>query len=191
MGIGLGQINKYDTFRMLEDNEFLPDTYQKIPYHMVLDVKFDLRRKTRLVAGGNWTEPPKEDVYSGVVSLDTIRLGFALSAMHNLSVCAGDVFCAFLYGVTKELTFVIAGPEFGPDVSGKRLVIYKGLYGLRSSAARFHEHLAANYGVLVSNRPKWTTAFGFANNRTTTKSSLLMLMTYWYSLKIPWASSRS
>jgi len=50
--------------------------------------------------------------------------------MHALTVCAADVSCAFLYGVTKELTFVIAGPEFGPDVEGKHLVIYKGLYGL-------------------------------------------------------------
>jgi hypothetical protein len=39
--------------------------------------------------------------------------------------------------------FVIAGPEFGPDVTGKRLVIYKGLYGLQSSAACFHKHLTA------------------------------------------------
>jgi hypothetical protein len=106
-------------------------------------VKFNLRQKARLVAGGNWTDPPKEDIYLGVVSLDTIRLGFALSSMHNLTVCAADVSCAFLYGLTKEHTFVIAGPEFGKDVEGKRLLIYKGLYGLRSSAARFHEHLAA------------------------------------------------
>jgi hypothetical protein len=72
-----GQINEYETFRVLEDHEYLPITYKKIPYHMVFDVKFDLRQKARLVAGGNWTDPPKEDIYSGVVSLDTIRLGFA------------------------------------------------------------------------------------------------------------------
>jgi hypothetical protein len=63
--------------------------------------------------------------------------------MHDLTVCAADASCAFLYGQTKEQTFVIAGPEFGPDVSGKRLVIYKGIYGLQSSAAWFHEHFAA------------------------------------------------
>jgi hypothetical protein len=38
MGIELGQINEYKTFHMLEDSAFLPDTYKKIPYHMVLDV---------------------------------------------------------------------------------------------------------------------------------------------------------
>jgi hypothetical protein len=58
-------------------------------------------------------------------------------------VCAAGVSNAFLYGRTKEQTFVIAGPEFGPEVEGKQLVIDKGLYGLRSSAACFHEHLAS------------------------------------------------
>jgi hypothetical protein len=72
MGIELGQINKYKTFPVLEADNFLPESYKKIPYHMVSDVKFDLRWKTRLVAGSNWTDPPKEDIYSGVVSLDTI-----------------------------------------------------------------------------------------------------------------------
>jgi hypothetical protein len=43
---------------------------------------------------------------------------------------------------TKELVYVIAGPEFG-EHQGKTLIVDKGLYGLRSSAARFHEHLAA------------------------------------------------
>ncbi len=143
MGKELGQINEYETFRVLEADEFLPDTYKKIPYHMVFDVKFDLRRKARLVAGGNWTDPPKEDIYSGVVSLDTIQLGFSLASLNGLTVCAADVSNAFLYGRTKEQTFVIAGPKFGPEVEGKRLVINKGLYGLRSSAARFHEHLAS------------------------------------------------
>ena len=35
--------------------------YNCIPYHFVFDVKFDLRRKGRLVAGGNQTEEDKED----------------------------------------------------------------------------------------------------------------------------------
>ena len=63
--------------------------------------------------------------------------------MNGLTACAADIGTAFLYGITKEKAYIIAGKEFGP-MQGKRLVIYKGLYGLRSSAARFHEHLAAN-----------------------------------------------
>jgi hypothetical protein len=39
----LGQINEYETFRILQNEEFLPLPYKKIPCHMVFDVKFDLR----------------------------------------------------------------------------------------------------------------------------------------------------
>jgi hypothetical protein len=44
---------------------------------MVFDVKYDLRQKARLVAGSNWTVNDKEDIYSGVVQMDTVRIGFS------------------------------------------------------------------------------------------------------------------
>ena len=138
----LKQINDYKTFIILEPHEPLPPGYKRIPYHMVFDVKFDLRQKSRLVAGGNHTDNPKEDIYSGVVGMETIRLAFTLAAMNGLSCCAADVGNAFLYGKTKEKVYIIAGPEFG-EHTGKRMLIDKGLYGLKTSAARFHEHLSA------------------------------------------------
>ena len=138
----LDQINKYQTFRVLEDDEPLPKGYRRIPYHFVFDVKIDGRRKARLVAGGHRTEPPKEDTYSGVISLEGVRMGFILAHMNGLMVCAGDVGNAFLYGKTCEKVYVIAGPEFGPLLCGKRMIIDKSLYGLKTSSARFHEHLS-------------------------------------------------
>jgi hypothetical protein len=137
----LKQINEYKTFREPTEEDDL-SKFQLIPYHMIYDVKFDGRRKARLVAGGNWTVTPKEDIYSGVIGMDSVRLAFALASMHNLDVCAADVGNAFLYGKTKEKVMIRAGPEFG-ESAGKILIIDKGLYGLKSSAARFHEHLAA------------------------------------------------
>lgn len=88
------------------------------------------------------TETPREDIYSGVVGIETVRLGFLLASMNDLKICAADVGNAFLYGKTRETVFIIAGPEFG-EHAGKRLVIDKGLYGLKSSSARFHEHLSS------------------------------------------------
>jgi hypothetical protein len=35
-----------------------------------------------------------------------------------------------------------AGPEFGVDLHGKNLIIDESLYGLKTSAARFHQHLS-------------------------------------------------
>jgi hypothetical protein len=43
---------------------------------MIFDVNYDLRHKARVVAGGNWTVNDKEDIYSGVVCMDTVRIGF-------------------------------------------------------------------------------------------------------------------
>jgi hypothetical protein len=51
---------------------------KKIPNHIVFDVKLDLRHKARLVIGGNGTVNDKEDIYSGVVRMDTVRIGFFL-----------------------------------------------------------------------------------------------------------------
>jgi len=78
----LKQINDYETF--LKEIVNLPNEYQCIPYHIVFDVKFDLCRKAHLVVGDSWTDTPKEDIYSGVVGMDTIHLGFTVTAMNNL-----------------------------------------------------------------------------------------------------------
>ena len=139
----LDSINKFSTFVVLEEGEVMPAGYIQIPYHLIFDVKFDLRHKCRLVAGGHRTpDVDPEQVYSGVVSIETIRLAFVLAAANQLDVCAADISTAFLYGKTREKVFVIAGPEFG-EHCGKRMIIDKGLYGLKTSAARFHESLSA------------------------------------------------
>jgi hypothetical protein len=52
---------------------------------MVFDVKYDLRYKSRLVAGGNWTVYDKENIYLGVVRMDTVRIGFFLGDLYGLS----------------------------------------------------------------------------------------------------------
>jgi hypothetical protein len=49
----LKQLTNYQKFIVLDSGEDIPTGYQKIPYHMVFDVKYDLRYKARLVAGGN------------------------------------------------------------------------------------------------------------------------------------------
>jgi hypothetical protein len=42
----------------------------------------------------------------------------------------------------KIKVYITAGPEFGVDLHGKNLIIDKSWYGLKTSAARFHEHLS-------------------------------------------------
>ena len=40
-------------FKLLHDDEHVPPGSKLIPYHIIFDVKFDLTRKARLVAGGH------------------------------------------------------------------------------------------------------------------------------------------
>jgi hypothetical protein len=138
----LEMINQFKTFRRLEKGEVLGPEYKPVPYFITYANKFDGRRKARLVANGSRTVIDTEDVYSGVVGMETVRLGFLLAEMNGLKVCAADISSAFLYSKTRETRYIIAGPEFG-DLEGEKLVIDKGLYGLRTSSARFHEHLAS------------------------------------------------
>jgi hypothetical protein len=69
---------------------------------MVFDVKYDLRHKARLVAGGNWTVNDKEDIYSGVVCMDTVRIGFFLGELYGLSCCACEIGNAFFIWKNKR-----------------------------------------------------------------------------------------
>ena len=90
---------------------------------------------------GHLTDPPNEDIFSGVVSMETVRICFTLARLIGLIVCACDIESAFMYGKTKEKVYVIAGPEFGEKLQGKRLLICKALYGLKSSGVRWAEKL--------------------------------------------------
>ena len=72
MAIEMKQINDYKTFITLDDEAMMPSGYKRIPYHCIYDVKFDGRYKCQLVAGRHHTDPPKEDVFSGVVSMEAV-----------------------------------------------------------------------------------------------------------------------
>jgi hypothetical protein len=74
--------------------------------------------------------------------MDTVRIGIFLGELYGLSCCACDIGNAFLHGKTKEKVYITADPEFGIDLHGKNLIIAKSLYGLKTSAARFHDHLS-------------------------------------------------
>jgi hypothetical protein len=90
---------------------------------MVFDAKYDLRYKARLVAGGNWTVNEKEDIYSGVVRIDTVKIGYFLGELYGLSCCACDIGNSFLYGKTKEKVYITTGLKFGASLHVKNLII--------------------------------------------------------------------
>jgi hypothetical protein len=138
----LEQINSCNTFTDYGKDSPPPKDFKKVPVHFGFDIKFDLRRKARLVAGGHLTKPIYNNApYSGIASLKSIRTCIFLAELNGLSLCAADVGNAYLEAETKEKLFIIAGPEFG-KLEGNTLIVHKALYGLRTSGARWAEHLA-------------------------------------------------
>ena len=49
-----------------------PKDYKKITAHIVFDVKYDGRKRARLVGGGHLTEPTDDVSYSGIALLQVI-----------------------------------------------------------------------------------------------------------------------
>eukprot|EP00977_Amphora_coffeiformis_P024084 scaffold15049_cov201-Amphora_coffeaeformis.AAC.1 len=120
---------EYKTFRDMGRTTRIPPGYQQIPLRMVFDVKQTLKQKERLVARGDKTDPPKDLVYSGVASLQSLRIVTFLAELNGLHLTGGDIGNAYLEAYTKEKVCTIAGPKFGP-LQGHMLIIDKALYGL-------------------------------------------------------------
>ncbi len=79
-------------FKILAADKSVPIGYQKIPCHMVFDVKMeDFTRKARLVAGGHKTDAPLTITYASIVSHETVRIALLMAALNNLAVKVGDV----------------------------------------------------------------------------------------------------
>ena len=103
--------NVMPAFEFNDDNVILA-FYKKISCHAIFDIKMDLTRKARLVAGGHMTDLPKESTYSSVVSRDSIRIAFTLAALNDLDILSADVQGAYLNAPTKEKVYMIVGLEF-------------------------------------------------------------------------------
>jgi hypothetical protein len=68
----------------------------------LFDIKCDLRREARLVAGGKWIVNENAIIYSGFVQMDTVRIGFFIGELYGLSCYACDIENAFWYRKTEE-----------------------------------------------------------------------------------------
>jgi hypothetical protein len=109
---------------------------------MIFNVKMDFAHKARFVAGGHMTDPPASLTYSSVVSRDSIRIAFLLAALNDVDLFATDIGNAYLNAPAREKVYATASPEFGPELTGKAVLIVRALYGLKSSGAAWRAHLA-------------------------------------------------
>ena len=115
-----------------------PKGHQKTRVHFVFDVKHCGKFKARLVADGHLTMEPTETVYSGVVSLRSLRLAMFLPELNNLQLWGADVGNAYLQALTKEKLYIVAGPE-AEELQEHDLLMYKALDGTRSGGPCWHD----------------------------------------------------
>ena len=139
----LDQINEYKVFmdqgRAKYDPKskritYAPQGYQKVKVHLVVACKHDGCHKARIVAGGHLTPDPIDSIYSGVVSTRS------LAKLINIKVWGADIGSAYQEATTKEKLYLVAGPEL-EALQGHILVIYKALYGLKSSGLRWSQSI--------------------------------------------------
>jgi hypothetical protein len=100
----------------------------------------DFRLNTRFVAGGHTTDTPHSMTYANVVSRESVRIALTLDALNDLDVKMADIENAYLTAPITEKVWTVLGPEFGDD-AGKRALIVRALYGLKSAGAAFRHHL--------------------------------------------------
>jgi len=132
--------NNSVAFQLVEEQD-IPIGYQWIPCHMVFDIKLDLTRKARFVAGGHWTDPDPNLSYSTVVTRESVRIAFLIAALNEIEIKSIDIGNAYLNAPAREKVYTTAGPEFGPDKIGKPVLIVRALYGLKTSGAAWHAQL--------------------------------------------------
>jgi hypothetical protein len=130
-------------FKVLNGEDDIPPTYQEIRCHIIFDVKMeDFRRKARFVARGHTTDDPRVTTHASVVSRESARIALTLAALNDLDGMMGDIENAYLTAPITEKVWTVLGPEFGDD-AGKRALILRALYGLKSGGADFRNHLAS------------------------------------------------
>jgi hypothetical protein len=129
-------------FKILEADESPPPTYQQIGCHIIFDVKMeDFWRKARYMAGGHRTETPTTLTYASVVSRETVCIALMIAALNDLQVKASDIQNAYLTAPVTEKIWTVCGLKFGPD-AGKKAIIVRALYRLKSAGAAFRNYLA-------------------------------------------------
>ena len=110
-------------------------------------------RKARYVAGGHKTKTPDTPTYASVPSRESVRISFLLATLNGLEVMSMDIASAYLNAPCQEKVFTICSLEFGAEHVGKQAIITKALYGLKTSAFAWHEHLGQTLCEIIELLP--------------------------------------
>ena len=103
----------------------------------------DLRRKSRIVAGGHLIHVPTDlYIYSSQVKPISVKHIGVIADKMGLKQFCGDVSNAYVNADTYQKVYVpVSGPEFSSR-SGQTIVIKRALYGLSASGADWYWHFS-------------------------------------------------
>ena len=137
----VGALINHGCFEFMPKDFKPPTDYQYCRLHFVYEVKNDLRQKSRLVCDGSRVDAKGLSTRATVVKGISVRLLDLIAHSQDLRVLCGDIGNAFIQAETNEKVYTRVGNEFG-EHAGKIALIVKALYGLTTSAERFHTLLA-------------------------------------------------
>ena len=117
--------------------------YQENKLHCVFTIKHDLRRKSRIVAGGHLIYVPTYlQIYSSRLKPISVKLIGVISDKMVLKQLCGDVSNAYVNADTSHKVYVpVALPKFGSRY-GKMIVIKRALYGLSARGADWYRNFS-------------------------------------------------
>ena len=78
--------------------------------------------------------------YASVVSRESVNIALTLAALNNLQVKTSNIM-AYLTAPAVKKIWCMFGPKWGNN-AGKKAIIVRALYGLKSAGATFCNHLA-------------------------------------------------
>ena len=100
-----------------------------------------------MFSGGHMTTAPAAVTYANVVSRETVRIALNLAALNGLEVKCGDVLNAYINAPVKEKIWTYLRPEHSHN-EGKKAIIVRALYGLKSSGTASRAHLCEYMAAL-------------------------------------------
>ncbi len=76
-----------------------------------------------------------------MVSRETVQIAMTYTALLGLGLWAADIMNPFVQAPTAEKYWIECAPEFGNANMGKKALVTRALYGMKSSAHDFRNHL--------------------------------------------------
>ena len=114
---------------------------KEIMFHSIFNVKMNLTRKSRYMAGGHITYPTSSTTYASVVSREIVRIVSIVSALNELDILSENIQNSYLNADTKWKKIIYSGDEYKYD-QGKVVVIMRDLYGSKTSSSAWRNNLA-------------------------------------------------